>query len=99
MLMLFSPYDGRGQSGFHHLSDCLASLSTWGETRASGQTRLGALGNGSALPAPGVQEAAVWAPGTMGCGHKSPHAPGNMYSSAESIPSLSDVVARSMIHT
>jgi hypothetical protein len=90
---------GAGNQDFTTCLTVLPPSSTWGETRASGQTRPGALGNGSALPAPGVQEAAAWAPGTMGCGHKSPHAPGNMYSSAESIPSLSDVVARSMIHT
>jgi hypothetical protein len=50
---------GAGNQDFTTCLTVLPPSSTWGETRASGQTRPGALGNGSALPAPGVQEAAA----------------------------------------
>jgi hypothetical protein len=95
--MLFPPYDGHMQVGFHHLF--VRPSSTQGETQASGQTRSGALSNRQALLALRLQEVAAWAPGLTGCGHRSPCAPNNMYLSAESIPSPPDLVARPKIHT
>jgi hypothetical protein len=57
MHTLFPPYDGHMQVGFHHLFLCPSSAQ--GETRASGQTRSGALSNRQALLALRLREVAA----------------------------------------